>query len=127
MLNFQAQASSVAQHSAPAAQVATFNGGAWIDVRSVEGDLLFVQSVGAVSGTAPTLDGKLQDATDAAGTGAADISGATFTQVTASNSVQKRTVQAKATRGFVRYTGTIAGTTPSFTTAVIELHTLKSV
>ena len=127
MLNFQAQSSVAAQHSAPAAQAATFNGGAWIDVRQVEGDLMFLQSVGVVSGTAPTLDGKIQDATDAAGTGAADIAGATFTQVVASTSMQKRTVVAKSTRGFVRYTGTITGTAPSFLVAVTELHTPKIV
>jgi hypothetical protein len=84
----------------------------WIDVRTYEGDIAFIQATGVV--TAGTIVGKIQDATAIDGTGAADISGMAFTSVgTASdNDVQKLVIRASATRGFVRYVGTI-GTGPA--------------
>lgn len=88
---------------ASAANTAAATSG-WIDVRTYEGDIAFIQATGAVTGT---LDGKIQDATDSSGTGAADLSGMTFTQVAAANNVQKIAVRASSTRGYVRYVGTI--------------------
>lgn len=113
MLGNQAQAASRINLLDQAARTATVNG-SWIDVRKYEGDVLILQDVGAVSGTTPTLDGKIEDATDGSGTGVADVSGATFTQVTAANNKQHITIPAGSVRGWIRYTGTIAGTTPSF-------------
>lgn len=72
--------------------------------------------VGAVSGTNPTLDVKLQESDTSGGT-YTDISGATFTQVTASNNSQIIRVEGLNTgarKRFIRAVGTIAGTTPSF-------------
>lgn len=79
----------------------------WIDVRTYEGDAAVIQQTGVV--TAGTLVGKLQEASDSGGTGAADISGAAFTSVGTStdNDVQKIVFKPSATAGFVRYVGTI--------------------
>jgi len=91
-----------------------------VDVRAYKGGLLIEQLVGVVSGTTPTLDGKLQTSADNS-TGWTDITGATFTQVTATDSFQKIGVGVRDTLGYIRYVGTIAGTTPSFTMGVAVL------
>lgn len=91
-----------------------------VDLRQYKGGLIVEQLVGAVSGTSPTLNGKLQTSADGS-TGWTDITGATFTQVTASDSFQKIGIVENQTLGYVRYVGTIAGTTPSFTMGVVLL------
>lgn len=126
MLNNEGQAASKYAVSPSNVRTATVTG-SYIDVRNVEGDLVIVQDVGTVSGTTPTLDGKIQSASDAGGTGVADVAGATFTQVTASDNQQKITIPAGSVQGFIRYVGTIAGTTPSFNMAVIGLGRPKYV
>lgn len=118
MLNNEAAAADALQLSVCNARGTTTTG-SWLDVRGYEGRLLLTQLVGVVTGTTPTLDGKIQDATDISGTGSADVAGAVFTQVTAANSVQKMILGAKQTRGFIRYVGTIGGTTPVFNMAVM--------
>lgn len=117
MLNNEASACDAVQISVANARGVSTNG-SWFDVRGYEGDLMITQIVGTVTGTTPTLDGKIQDATDISGTGSADLAGATFTQATATG-VQKLVLPAGGSRGFIRYVGTIAGTTPVFTMAVM--------
>lgn len=118
MLNNEAAAA--VQLTAAAPQVATTTvTGPWIQIRGYEGTLLFQQIVGAVSGTTPNLAGKIQDADDNVGTNSADVSGATFTAVTAADQIGKVIVAKRAVRGWVRYVGTISGTTPSFALAAV--------
>ena len=100
-----------------AAKTATYTSTAF-DAQDYEGNLGIVQASGVVSGTTPTLDGKIQDSADGS-TGWADVSGATFTQVTASTNFQKITVDLNGTKRYLRYVGTIGGTTPSFGLTVI--------
>jgi hypothetical protein len=70
--------------------------------------------LGAVTGT---IAGKLQSASDANGTSAADITGATFGTNTA-NSTSKLVIDPKTvTGGFLGYVGTIA-TGPSLVSVV---------
>lgn len=99
-----------------AAKTSTVTGSA-VDLIGYIGKAVVIQNVGTVSGTSPTLDGKIQDSDDGS-TGWADVSGVTFTQVTASNSFQQAVIDTRATKRYVRYVGTIAGTTPSFTMGV---------
>lgn len=105
MLNNEAQAASatIVVNPVSAANTAAATSG-WIDVRSIEGDLLFVQQVGAVTGS---LAGKIRDADDSSGTGAADVTGATFTSVSTANNVQKLAVRSDTVRGWVQYVGTV--------------------
>lgn len=91
-----------------------------VDVRSYKGGLIVEQLVGVVSGTTPTLAGKIQTSADGS-TGWADITGETFTSVTATDSFQKIGFDVRETHGYIRYVGTIAGTTPSFTMGVVLL------
>lgn len=83
----------------------------WIDVRKYEGDLLFLQHIGAVTGS---ITGKIQDADDSIGTNSADVTGATATAVSSANDAQKIVVPASSVRGWVRYVGTIV-TGPALT------------
>lgn len=99
------------------AKTATVTGAA-VDIRDYTGSLKVIQDVGTVSGTTPTLDGKIQDSADGS-TGWADVTGATFTQVTASDSQQAIGLDTRACKRYVRYVGTIAGTTPSFNVAAL--------
>lgn len=104
-----------AQISVPAARTATVTGSG-IDLKDYIGGYEITQDVGAVSGTSPTLDGKIQDSAD--NSSFADVSGATFTQVTTSDKIQSIRIDVDAVRRYIRYVGTIAGTSPSFTMGV---------
>jgi hypothetical protein len=91
---------------------ATSGAGKWLDVRQYDGQILVIQQNGANASTG-TLNGKLQYASDANGTGATDITGATFTAVSTAN--QTRTVALDPKRvigGFLGYVGTIAVAQP---------------
>jgi hypothetical protein len=104
------------QLSVPASRTATVTGSA-VDLLNVEGPILVSQDVGAVTGSSPTLAGKIQDSADGS-TDWQDISGATFTSVTAANNLQAIKVEANECRRYIRYVGTIGGSTPNFTVGV---------
>jgi hypothetical protein len=90
---------------------------AWIDVRDSQGDIMFVNQVGALTGS---IVWTIEHATDNAGTSSAAITpneGA-YAAVTA-NSIQKRTISANACRGFVRCVGTIV-TGPALVAASVH-------
>ena len=97
-----ADTATIVINPAEAANTAAATSG-WLDVRNVKGSILFIQSSGAITGT---LTGKIQGATDSEGTGAADISGATFTAVSAADKVHKCVVMSGAAP-YMRYVGTI--------------------
>lgn len=105
------------QLAAPASNTSTLTGSA-VDILNIDGPMLVTQSVGTVSGTTPTWDGKIQDSADGS-TDWQDVSGATFTQVTASTNLQAIKLEASQVRRYIRYVGTIGGTsTPTFPVAV---------
>ncbi len=84
-------------------------------------------AVGAVTGTTPTLDVKIQESNDGS-TGWTDCLGgdqnaAAFTRVTAANAAQ--VISFKAQKAFVRAVLTVGGTTPSFTCGVYLLAQKK--
>jgi hypothetical protein len=122
-INDIANTTQVSSASDPAARTSTVTG-TGVDFLQGDGQCFAVQHVGAVSGTTPTLDGKIQES-DTSGSGYADISGATFTQVTASTSLL--VINFFRTKRYLRYVGTIGGTTPSFTMAVQIGELKKSV
>ena len=77
----------------------------WKDVRNMEGDLMFTMQVGALTGS---ITWTIEDATDNSGTGGAGITPTEGAfSAGAANQIQKRSIDAKATRGFVRCVGTI--------------------
>lgn len=98
--------------SAANTAAATSGSGKWLDVRTYDSEILVTQAIGAVTGS---ITGKLQSATDANGSGAADITGATFTAVSSANNYQSISIDAaKVVGGFLGYVGTIA-TGPALT------------
>jgi hypothetical protein len=102
--------------SVSAANTAAATSG-WIDCRKYKGTLRFIQITGAITGT---LDGKLQGADDSGGTNGADITGATFTQVTSANKVQTCIIPATK-RPYIKYIGTV-GTGPVLIGVALSAH-----
>lgn len=106
MLNNEAQLSTTTLLLSPVSAAATANAtSSWIDCRDAQGDVMFINQCGALTGT---IVWTIEHATDNAGTGGVAITpleGA-YAAVTA-NSIQKRTVSANAISGFVRCVGTI--------------------
>lgn len=97
----------------PATRTATANGVA-IDLMESSENCFAIQEVGAVSGTTPTLDTKVQESDTSGGT-FTDVPAAVFAQVVASNKSQA--INFKRTKRFCRLVNTIAGTSPSFANA----------
>ncbi len=103
MIGHDASATAVSVLPAVSAANTAAATSGWIDVRPYKGTLLFTVNTGTITGT---LAGKLRSATDSGGTGAADITGATHTNVTTAS--QTRTIAIPATTGpFVQYVGTV--------------------
>lgn len=80
--------------------------GSWVDVRSYEGEIAFIQQTGVV--TAGTVAGVIQHADDGSGTNAETLVSFTSVGTSTDLSVQKQSAPARAIRGYVRYLGTIA-------------------
>lgn len=120
MLGNQGQAAKVVKLLDPVSAAATVNAtSAWIDVREAEGDLVFANQVGALTGS---ITWTIEDATDGAGAGAAGITPNEGAYAAgAANQIQKRTVNASAVRGWVRCVGTIV-TGPVLVAASIQYH-----
>lgn len=91
----------------------------WIDVREAEGDIVFTNQLGAVTGS---ITWTMEDATDGSGTGAAAITPNEGAYAAgAANQIQRRSVNASAVRGWVRCVGTIV-TGPSLVAVNISYH-----
>lgn len=100
----------------PQAITANTNGGS-VDALGYNSAALALE-VGAVSGTSPTLDVKLQESAD--NSAWSDVTGTTFTQVTAANNSQIMRVEGLGTsrKRYLRVVATVGGTSPNFTAAV---------
>jgi len=112
---FDASKNDVLSLSAPASRTATVNGSS-VNVLDYIGIAEAVLDSAAGTGTAPTLDVKIQDSSD--GVTFADIAGKAFTQVTGSISLQSLSLNMGEIRGFVRAVITITGTGPAFICSV---------
>ena len=106
----------------PRTVTSSVNGSA-VDLLTGDGRCFALQQVGTVSGTSPTLAGKIQESAD--GSTWSDISGATFTTVTASDNVQAITFD--RSQRYVRYFGTVGGSSPSFAVAVLISEQKKQI
>lgn len=114
---------TASQLNATSPRTATFNSTS-VDLQNYEGDVLVTEDVQTVSGTTPTLDGKIQDSADNAAF--ADVTGYTFAQRTATGGPATVRVDKRKVRRYVRYVGTIAGTSPSFALSVVAHGQLKT-
>ncbi len=81
-------------------------------------NLKAVMDVGTVTGTNPTWDAKIQES-DSPGSGYTDITGAAFTQVTATGTGAVE-LHFRTVKRYVRVSTTIGGTgTPTFPCAIL--------
>lgn len=106
MLNHEGQAATIKKLLDPvsAANTAAATSG-WTDVRDAEGDVVFTNQVGALTGS---ITWTIEHASDVGGTGATAITPNEGAYAAgAANQVQKRTVPASAVQGYVRCVGTI--------------------
>src|SRR5688572_13076168 len=100
----------------PVAVTASRNGAA-IDLLGFIGNVLALLHSGLGTGNADnTLNTKIQTSADGS-TGWADITGATFAQVSTAVSLQAINVDTRKANRYIRFVDTIAGTTPSFVIA----------
>lgn len=90
-----------------------------------EGEAIIILASDAASaGTNPTLDVKLQESSD--NSTFTDISGATFTQVTDAQALEKISINTNDVKRYLRAVGTIGGTSsPAFTYSVALVYGKK--
>ena len=98
----------------PRTATATVTGPA-IDLLAGDGRCFAVQQVGSLTGSGASITGKVQESAD--GTTWADVAGATFTAVISADNAQAITFD--RTQRYVRYVGTVAGSSPSIPVAVL--------
>lgn len=101
---------TVLNAAAVASKTATFNGGG-VDLINYDGRFAAFVKIGAVTGTTPTLDVKVQESAD--NSTWSDISGATFAQLTATGT-DGVMLDCQRQLRYARLVFTIAGTTPVF-------------
>jgi hypothetical protein len=101
-------------------RTATFTGTAK-DISQYMGALKVILDSAAGGGTSPTLNGKIQTGDQADGSDAADLAGATFAQVAGAASLQAIGIDTQACKKYIRFVGTIAGTSPTFNFAVLAV------
>lgn len=96
----------------PSSAVSTNVTGTAADMQTVANNNCFaIQVVGTVAGTEITYVGKIQEATTATGT-YTDVSGAAFSTITSTTGVPPlQLINFQRTMPWLRYVGTIAGTT----------------
>lgn len=96
----------------PSSAVVTNVTATGVDLATCPNNNMFaIQVVGSVGGTETTFVGKIQEATTLTGT-YADISGAAFSTITSTTGAPGvQIINFQRTARFVRYVGTIAGTT----------------
>lgn len=106
-----------------ARRTATANGSG-VDLKDYDGKLKVILATSLGGGTTPTLDVKLQDSAD--NSTFADISGATFTQVTDSaDATEAIGLEVTPRDRYIRAVVTISGTSPTFDCAVIAVGAKK--
>lgn len=89
------------------------------DLSTCNNNCFGIQKVDSVAGTSVTYSGKFQEATTATGT-FSDIPGATFPGITSTTGVNiTNLVSFQRTLQFVRYVGTIGGTTSTIVLDVL--------
>ncbi|HKB05012.1 MAG TPA: hypothetical protein VKD90_22505 [Gemmataceae bacterium] len=97
--------------------------GSGIDMIDADGRCFAVQAIGSVTGTTPSLAGKIQESAD--NSTWTDVTGAAFTSVTAANNLQ--TIVFDRTKRYLRHARTVGGTSPAFGLSVLIGEQKKTV
>jgi uncharacterized membrane protein YeaQ/YmgE (transglycosylase-associated protein family) len=91
----------------------------WIDIRPYKGEVLIELIFGTIIGS---IAGKIQAASDGSGTGAADVTGATFPSFNSTfNNTSQTIAVPKSVGPFIRFVGTVT-TGPIALAAVVRAH-----
>ena len=88
-----------------------------IDLLEYDGDVMLILDSAAGGGSSPTLDIKLTESDETGGT-YTYLSGATFTQVTGSASMQTLAINKDSSKRFIKIVQTIGGSSPTFTFSI---------
>ena len=88
-----------------------------IDLLEYDGDVMLILDSAAGGGSSPTLDIKLTESATTGGT-YTDLSGATFTQVTGSASMQTLAINKDECKRYIKIVQTIGGSSPTFTFSI---------
>jgi hypothetical protein len=97
------------------ASVNDSNSTSGIDMIDCDDRCYAIQVVGAVSGTSPTLAGKIQESAD--NSTWSDVTNVGFTTVTAASNIQ--VIVFDRTKRYLRHNRTVGGTTPTFLLCVL--------
>lgn len=84
-----------------------------IDLLEFDGDVVLVLNCAAGTGSSPTLNVKVQEHSATSGT-FTDLSGATFTEVTTSASLQTLAINKDECKRYIKIVQTVAGSSPVF-------------
>ncbi len=121
MINPTAKAATQVQllESKNAANTAQATGG-WVDCRNAEGDIMIIQSTGAITGT---LAGAFEtaDAANGANNVAVIPNGGNLASVSAANNIQKTWISGSQNLGWLKYIGTV-GTGPVVVGVTASFH-----
>ena len=99
--------------AAPTVALVTSITGSAFDAIALDGNMGAKQNVGTAISTSFTFTGKIQESDTATGT-YADISGASFPAITSTTgAVIVNAISFQRTKRWLRYVGTIGGTTPT--------------
>ena len=110
---------------APTSALVTSITGAAFDAILFDNNMGAYQNVGSAASTSYTFTGKIQESDTATGT-YADISGAAFPAITSTTgAVIVNAITFQRTKRFLRYVGTIGGTTPSMSLDALFLGQTK--
>lgn len=105
----------------PAAVTTSAASSTYVDLQGYQGKVKIARAIGAVTGTTPTLDTKVQDCDTSGGTYADLSTAVAFAQAVAANAntVDAIVVDTRACRRFLKLYHTTTGTTPSFTISAV--------
>ncbi len=104
MLGNEAHATTKTVVLNPASLSAGANNGTYTSVSEYEGDVLFVVSIGAITGSVIV---KIVDATDGSGTGVGDVTGAVTAALSTANTATSIIVPASKLRSHARPVATV--------------------
>ena len=94
--------------------------GGWVDVRTAIGDIMVIQSCGALTGN---LQGSFKTTANSNGAGNVALvpAGGNFTLASAANDLQKTWIDSSQSLGYLQYIGTV-GTGPVYVGVTASFH-----
>ena len=106
----------------PVAVTANGASSTYVDLQGFQGKVKIALAIGAITGTTPTLDTKVQDCDTSGGTYADLATPVAFGQKTnQTGTVDAIVVDTRLCRRFLKLYNTVGGTTPNFTISAVVI------